>query len=421
MSRNFRALIIVASTALTGACSISDQKAPGLAGPSSLGMSINMSASPTQLPLDGYSQAVVGVTVTGADGKAQSGVTMTIDNPLPEFGTLTQQSIVTGSDGRASFAWVSIRAVNDDAGMPTNRSMRLTATPNGSASGSRVSAYVDITLTLPGGPNSAPVAAFSFTPSAPEVNASVTFNAGTTTDEGRACGASCTYEWTFGDGGTGTGQSVSHTYTTSGTYPVLLTVTDARGSTGTVTHDVIVTLPAVPTASIVANPSSAYTYQQVMLDGTGSRAATNHRIVRYAWTFGDGNSDATTSATITKKYTLAGSYTARLTVTDELGQSSTAASTTVTVTNPATASFTISPVSPVKGGVQVNFNASASTSPDTISTYAWDFGDSTTATGVTAGHTYATPAANTIYVVRLTITDAAGRTATTTQQLTITP
>ncbi len=38
------------------------------------------------------------------------------------------------------------------------------------------------------------------------------------------------WSWTFGDGGTSSSQSPSHSYTTSGVYTVALTATNATGS-----------------------------------------------------------------------------------------------------------------------------------------------------------------------------------------------
>ena len=63
-----------------------------------------------------------------------------------------------------------------------------------------------------------------------------------------------------------------------------------------------------------------------------------------------------------------------------------------------------------------SFDASASTAPgSSITSYAWDFGDGTFGTGVTASHTFRA-AGN--YTVKLTITSATGATAVTTRTVT---
>ena len=63
-----------------------------------------------------------------------------------------------------------------------------------------------------------------------DVNDSITFNGSGTFTTG---GIGATYLWDFGDGNTGLGESVNHTYTTAGFYVVTLTITDTDGCTST--------------------------------------------------------------------------------------------------------------------------------------------------------------------------------------------
>ncbi len=53
------------------------------------------------------------------------------------------------------------------------------------------------------------------------------------------------YAWTFGDGASGAGASVTHTYAASGTYTASLTVADSAGSTTTVSKSVTASVPVV--------------------------------------------------------------------------------------------------------------------------------------------------------------------------------
>src|SRR2546426_12668400 len=41
-----------------------------------------------------------------------------------------------------------------------------------------------------------------------------------------------TYQWNFGDGGTGSGKTIPHTYASGGNFTATLTVTDTSGGSG---------------------------------------------------------------------------------------------------------------------------------------------------------------------------------------------
>ena len=62
------------------------------------------------------------------------------------------------------------------------------------------------------------------------------------------------YQWNFGDGTTGTGQTATHTYAQAGTYQATLTVQTANGCTDQITQTVEVN--AMPVASATATPST---------------------------------------------------------------------------------------------------------------------------------------------------------------------
>ncbi|WP_226022986.1 ThuA domain-containing protein [Halomicrobium salinisoli] len=88
-----------------------------------------------------------------------------------------------------------------------------------------------------GGGNESPTA--EFTPSSTSVapGDAVTFDASGSSDSD---GSIESYEWTFGDGSSATGQSVEHSYGSAGEYDVTLTVTDDAGATATAMQTITV-------------------------------------------------------------------------------------------------------------------------------------------------------------------------------------
>ncbi len=234
--------------------------------------------------------------------------------------------------------------------------------------------------------------------------AKASFNGGGSTDPD---GTITNYAWEFGDGVTGAGVTTQHSYTTSGTYTVTLTVTDNDGHTATITHDVSATVAPPPTAAF----TSSATYLKASFDGTSS-GDVDGTITGYAWDFGDSTNG--TGATPQHTYATGGTYTVGLTVTDDDGHTATVThDVTVTTAPPPTAAFT-SNMTYLKG----SFDGTGSTDVDgTITSYAWNFGDSATDTGATPQHTYATGGT---YTVVLTVTDNEGHTATVTHDVTAT-
>jgi PKD repeat protein len=142
-------------------------------------------------------------------------------------------------------------------------------------------------------------------------------------------GTVASYAWDFGDGASGTGTTPPHTYAAAGIYTARLTVTDNGGATGTTTRTVNVSGNLPPNATFTSACSDlACTF-------TGSASSDpDGTVASYAWDFGDGAS--ATGATPAHTYASAGSYTVRLTVTDNGGSTGTT-TRTVTVTAPPTA------------------------------------------------------------------------------------
>lgn len=156
---------------------------------------------------------------------------------------------------------------------------------------------------------------------------------------------------------------------------------------------------------VTFNASSSYD-----LDGS---------VVSYAWDFNDGTTASGT--VVSHAFGATGTYTVRLTVTDDDGATDVDTGVLVVVGVPnqsPSAAFTFSPQDPVVGEA-VAFDAGGSSDLDgSISAYAWNFDDGGTGSGLTAAHTFT---ASGTYDVRLTVTDNNGATGTTTKSVSVTP
>lgn len=424
MLRALRASTLLLAVAMAAGCSVKQTTAPPLSGPSELALSVTVQAAPDTLTQDGASQAQVIVTARDANAQPVANVTfsleITVSGVVVDFGTLSTKSVTTDSTGRATAIYTA-PAPAPGPSVDTGTVVLIQATPVGTNYASSVARSVSIRLVPPGTivPPSNLATGFTYAPATPTEHDPVVFTAfppcSASVTTNCTSGQVATYGWTFGDGGTASGQTATHRFA-MGTYAVTLTITDSYGRTASATQAVTVAAGQAPVATFTVSPSDPIVGQAIFVNGSASTAAIDRTIVSYRWDFGDGGTATGVSASHT--YTVPGTYAIVLTVTDDAGRSG-SSSLTVTVsetgTNSPVASFSFSPTNATHPAT-IYFNGTGSTSPSGIAAYTWDFGDGNAGNGPIVSHTYVNAGA---YVVRLTVTDSAGRTATATQTVTI--
>jgi PKD repeat protein len=215
-----------------------------------------------------------------------------------------------------------------------------------------------------------------------------------------------TWLWDFKNDGTAVSASrnPTYTYTTAAIYTAKLTVTNASGSNS---KTVLINASAVPdipppTANFTASPLSGTVPLTVSFTNSSTGSPTS-----WAWDFKNDGTATSTSQNPTYVYTVAGTYTAKLTVTNVYGSNSKISSIIVNapLPPPPTADFAMSVVSGT-APLSVSFT---DTSTDSPTSWAWDFKNDGTATSTSQNPTYIyTTAGN--YVVKFTATNAYGST-----------
>lgn len=114
-----------------------------------------------------------------------------------------------------------------------------------------------------------------------------------------------TYQWEFGDGNTSLSDTVSHSYSFSGSYAIKVTVTDSANQMLTSTKNV--------SASVPMSVSANYTATN-LLASFSAQATGGFGDYSYRWEFGDGATSMSEAPSYT--YKNEGSYQVILTVTD---------------------------------------------------------------------------------------------------------
>ncbi len=328
MNASIRIVALGLAGTLAAACTMKDQEAPPLTGPSEFGTSVTVQVTPDVLQQDGASQSVVSITVYNSVGKPTAGVPLRaeirVNGQSVDFGTLSARSIVTGSDGRATLVYTA-----PFVSASVESIVEITATPIGTNYANAVGRNAVIRL-VPTGvvlPPSGLNPAFTFSPQTPSQGQGVFFDA--TTSAAPSNNPITQYRWEFGDGGTGNGPTATHAFSNAGAYFVRLTVSDASGRSTSTTQTVTVGAGAVPTASFTFGPTPVRANIPVNFNGTASVAAPGRTIVSYRWEYGDG-SPTESGAQVAHSFAAAGTYTVTLTVTDDVGRTHTT-NRTVTV------------------------------------------------------------------------------------------
>ena len=429
-----------------------------VSGPTTSAFSSTTSATPTVSNLTTAGTYQFRLTVTDDDGATNTATVNVVVNaaanvaPVANAGsnqTVTLPTTVTLNGGAStdadgvisSYLWQQLSGPNTSTLSSTTASSitvsglvagtyqyRLTVTDNGGATNS---ATVTITVNAP--TNQAPTAraGSNQTITLPTASANLSGTASTDPD-----GTITGWAWTQVSGPNTATWSANNTSTCTvsglvvGTYTFRLTVTDNGGITGTTT--VTVTVNAAANVAPVANAGSNQTIQLPASTASLSGAASSDvdgTITGWAWTQVSGPNTATWSATNTSNCSVsglvAGTYTFRLTVTDNSGASN-AATVTVTVT----AAPNVLPVANAGGNKVITLPTNSvlldgrgsSDADGSIIRYLWQQvsgpGTSTFSATNTSTVTVSALVLGT-YTYRLTVTDNSGGTNATTVTVTV--
>ena len=214
------------------------------------------------------------------------------------------------------------------------------------------------------------------------------------------------YAWDFGDGNISEEAAPAHTYETPGTYTVSLKITDAYSVSETASATITVEEPTAPAVSISADITKAYAPQTIRFECEVSGGIPDD--YRYAWDFGDGNISDEPNPEY--RYSAAGTYTAKLTVSTNGGMIRTESQPlTIIIIEATYPNIILKTEQTGQFTIKIsNLTEHPDIQPSAIS---WDFGDGTETTATTPeamktqAHTYAQAG---IYNVIVTIQYANG-------------
>ena len=274
-----------------------------------------------------------------------------------------------GSTGAGVFATHQYRQVG-------TYQVRLTVTdPYGQTASSAQAVSV--------GQGGQPTASFTYSPSAPAVNQQIFFTA----EASRAAAGRTlvSWDWNFGSGRTGSGETIRQAFSATGTYTVTLTVTDDAGNKATTSQSVSINLVGTLQAVLrVSPPSGGAPGTLFQFDGAESTPGSSP-IVEYRFNFGDNTPDQVGGLQVAQHaFASVGTYQVSLQVKDSQGRTS-VARLTVTISAPTgsggsgfQARLSSTPTTGTVNVTDFEFDASGSTAGSSpIASYTFNFPDGT--------------------------------------------
>ncbi len=223
------------------------------------------------------------------------------------------------------------------------------------------------------------------------------------TDQSDGAGKSLTsWNWTFGDGSTSKDQNPTHTYLVSGTYTVVLTITNESSCSPVTTTQIIKVLKR-PVANFMQQTVSC---APPVVQFTNTSIANDGSIVKWIWDFGDGKTEERTSgAAFEHTFVASGSYSIKLKVVTDKGCESDLLTRVIIVSPSPVAAFTLPEVCLQDAFAQFTSQSTISDGTEAQFSYLWNFGDRVTSTDKDPKHKYTT-AGN--FTVSLTVTSNSG-------------
>jgi PKD repeat protein len=206
------------------------------------------------------------------------------------------------------------------------------------------------------------------------------------------------WNWTFGDGSTGSGPEVVKAWDTEGTKIVELIVTDAAGDSSRTSAEI-----TVVAADVLRRPDAQFTFDTGTAEVGETITFTNQSTGEadsLIWDFGDGSQ--ATGDVVEHAFSTPGTFTVTLTASNAAGSDVREGQVTIVDAVLPPEAVIATGQRAITTGTVLRLTSESTNSPTST---VWDFGDGTGDSGVEVRKSWDTPGT---YRVRLTVENSAG-------------